>query len=378
MERLGELRNPELVRGLAERVRGMEAPPATLMEVCGTHTMVVARYGLREALPQGVRLISGPGCPVCVTPQEEIDRFIAIGRVGEVAGISPKADARPTERPYGVRLATFGDMVRVPGTERSLEEARAEGVEVLVVYSPLDAVAAAACDAEREVVFFGIGFETTAPGVGLAILEAQRQGLRNFSALCAHKLIPPAMLALLGGEVRIDGFLCPGHVSVIIGSEAYRPVAESGKPCVVAGFEAVDVLAAVQMLLQQIAEDRSEVEVEYRRAVRPQGNRRAQEVMTRVFRVVDAGWRGLGMIPKSGLALREEFAEFDARRRFEVELPPAREPTGCRCGDVLRGAIEPPECGLFGRECTPKKPVGACMVSSEGACQSWYRYRDAG
>jgi hydrogenase expression/formation protein HypD len=307
-----------------------------------------------------VRLISGPGCPVCVTPQEEIDRFIALGGID------------------GVRLGTFGDMVRVPGTQRSLEQARAEGAEVLVVYSPMDAVEAAAREPEREVVFFGIGFETTAPGVALAILEAQRRGLGNFSVLCAHKLIPPAMMALLQSEVMIDGFLCPGHVSVIIGSEAYRPVAEKGKPCVVAGFEAVDVLQGVEMLVRQIGEGRAEVEVGYRRAVRPEGNRKAQDMMVRVFEVVDAGWRGLGVIPGSGLALREEFSEFDAARRFEVEVPPTKEPAGCRCGDVLRGAIEPSECGLFGKECTPRRPVGACMVSSEGACQAWYRYRGGG
>jgi hydrogenase expression/formation protein HypD len=357
MSDLAELRRPELVRGLAERLRGMAAPPATLMEVCGTHTMAIARYGLREALPEGVRLISGPGCPVCVTPQEQIDLFIALGGID------------------GVMLATFGDMVRVPGTERSLEQARAEGAEVLVVYSPMDAVEAAARDPEKQVVFFGIGFETTAPAVALAMLEARRRALGNFSVLCAHKLIPPAMLALLESEVRIDGFICPGHVSAIIGSEAYQPVAERGKACVVAGFEAVDVLRAVEMLLGQIAGGRAEVEVEYTRAVRPEGNRRAQEMLARVFEVADAGWRGLGEIPGSGYQLSEGLAEFDAARRFEVEVPAAKEPAGCRCGDVLRGAIEPPECGLFGRECTPRRPVGACMVSSEGACQAHYRYR---
>jgi len=294
---------------------------------------------------------------VCVTPQGQIDHFIALGGV------------------EGVRLATFGDMVRVPGSARSLEQARAEGVDVLVVYSPMDAVEAAARDPEREVVFFGIGFETTAPAVALAMLEAKRREVRNFSVLCAHKLIPPAMMALLEAEVGVDGFICPGHVSAIIGSDAYRPVAERGKPCVVTGFEAADVLSGVQMLLRQLAEGRSEVEIEYRRAVRPEGNRKAQEVLGRVFRVVDAGWRGLGEIPGSGYELAEEFGEFDAGRRFEVEAPEAEEPKGCRCGDVLRGMIEPPECPLYGKACTPRRPVGACMVSSEGACQAWYRYR---
>lgn len=356
MESAADLRRPELLRDLAAELRRGAASPATLMEVCGTHTVAIARHGLRSVLPEGVRLISGPGCPVCVTPQEQVDLFLALGRI------------------EGVTLATFGDMVRVPGSEGDLEQARAEGAEVLVVYSPMDAVEAAARSPERQVVFFGIGFETTAPTVALALLEARRRGLGNFSVLCAHKLIPPALLALLDSEVRVDGFICPGHVSAIIGGRAYRPVAERGKPCVVAGFEPADVLAAVAMLLRQLAEGRSEVEIEYRRVVRPEGNRRAQELLSQVFRVVDARWRGLGEIPASGYELADQFADFDAARRFAVAPPPSREPEGCRCGDVLRGAIQPPECPLFGRACTPRKPVGACMVSSEGACQAWHRY----
>ena len=378
MLHLSDLRDPALVRGLAERLRAMSAPPATLMEVCGTHTVAIARHGLRGALPEGVRLISGPGCPVCVTPQEQIDRFIALGRI------------------EGVTLVTFGDMIRVPGSRESLERARADGVEVLVVYSPLDAVAAAERRPERQVVFFGIGFETTVPAVALAITEAKRRSLDNFSVLVAHKLIPPAMMALVGracprppasggGDApsatsppyspEVDGFLCPGHVSVIIGSEAYAPVAAKGGPCVVAGFEPADILRAIEMLLRQLQEGRSEVEMEYGRAARRQGNRRAQELIARVFRSVDARWRGLGEIPLSGLALREEFAELDAAKRFEVEVPLVKEPPGCRCGDVLRGAIDPHECPLFGEDCRPANPVGACMVSSEGACQAHYRYR---
>jgi len=354
---VSEFRDTDLVRGLAEQLKHMAAPSATLMEVCGTHTVAIARYGLREALPEGVRLIAGPGCPVCVTPQDQIDLFIVLGEI------------------EGVTLATFGDMVRVPGTTQSLEQARAEGADVLMVYSPMDAVEAAAKDPEKQVVFFGIGFETTAPAVALSILEAQRRGLGNFSVLCAHKLIPPAMMALLESEVGVDGFICPGHVSVIIGSKAYEPVAARGKPCVVTGFEPADVLGAVQMLLRQLAEGRSEVEVEYTRAVRPEGNPKAQELLRRVFRVADARWRGLGTIPGSGYELAEEFAEFDAARRFEVEPPKSVEPRGCRCGEVLTGLIDPPECPLFGKACTPRKPVGSCMVSSEGACQAWYRYR---
>jgi hydrogenase expression/formation protein HypD len=359
MEALKELRNPELLRRLAHELRATAAPPAALMEVCGTHTVAIARHGLRQALPEGVRLISGPGCPVCVTPQQQIDHFIALGRLDRVT------------------LTTFGDMLRVPGSDRSLEQARAEGVDARIVYSPMDAVALAARLPERDIVFFGIGFETTAPAVALAITEAKRQRLPNFSVLCAHKLIPPAMLALLDSEVKVDGFICPGHVSVIIGSDAYRPVARRGKPCVVTGFEPADILRAIQLLLRQLAQGRADVESEYARAVRPEGNRRAQELLSQVFHVTNARWRGLGEIAHSGLAIAGEFAAFDAAVRFQVNVPPAKEPLGCRCGDVLRGLIDPPECPLFGAGCTPAAPVGSCMVSTEGACQAHYRYRGA-
>jgi len=358
VETLRELRSPELLRRLARDLRATAAPPATLMEVCGTHTVAIARHGLRQVLPDGVRLISGPGCPVCVTPQQQIDHFIALGQLD------------------GVTLTTFGDMLRVPGSDRSLEQARAEGVDARIVYSPMDAVALASRVADRQVVFFGIGFETTAPAVALAITEAKRQGLTNFSVLCAHKLIPPAMLALLDSEVRVDGFICPGHVSVIIGSDAYKPIAARGKPCVVTGFEPADILRAIQLLLRQVADGRADVESEYARAVRPEGNRRAQELLAQVFRTTGARWRGLGEIAQSGLEIAEEYADFDAARRFQVNLPPTREPQGCRCGDVLRGIVDPPECPLFGTGCTPATPVGSCMVSAEGACQAHYRYLD--
>jgi len=359
VESLRQLRDPELLRQLAKHMRAIATPPATLMEVCGTHTVAIARHGLRQMLPDGVRLISGPGCPVCVTPQQQIDHFIALGALD------------------GVTLTTFGDMLRVPGSEQSLEQARAAGADVRVVYSPLDAVALAARLPDRQVVFFGIGFETTAPAVALAITEAKRQRLPNFSVLSAHKLIPPAMLALLDSEVHVDGFICPGHVSVIIGSDAYRPVAARGKPCVVTGFEAADILRAIEILLRQLAEGRAEVESEYARAVKPGGNARAQALLSQVFTPTDARWRGLGEIPQSGLAIASDFADFDAARRFRVDLPTTKEPQGCRCGDVLRGLIDPPECPLFGSACTPAIPVGSCMVSTEGACQARYRYGSA-
>jgi hydrogenase expression/formation protein HypD len=356
MQNLSDLRNPALLRPLAKKLRALPAPPAALMEVCGTHTVAIARYSIRAALPPGVRLISGPGCPVCVTPQAQIDHFIALGKLDRVT------------------LATFGDMLRVPGSERNLEQARAEGVDVLVVYSPMDAVAFAERSPEREVVFFGIGFETTAPTVALALAEAKRRGFRNFSVLSAHKTIPAALVALTAADIAIDGFLCPGHVSVIIGSDAYRPIAARGKPCVVAGFEPADILRGLHLLLRQLIEGRSEVEVEYQRAVTPEGNRKAQQMLARVFRPVDAAWRGIGTIPGSGYRLRPEYAAFDAELRFGVASVEAQESPLCIAGQILQGTRKPHQCSAFGTLCTPEHPLGAPMVSSEGACAAYYRY----
>lgn len=352
-----------MIRTIAARIEALSPAPCAFMEVCGTHTMAIARYGLRMLLPEGVRLISGPGCPVCVTSQASIDHFIALGR-------------RP-----GTVLTCFGDMIRVPGSEWSLEQEQARGADVRVVASALEALAIAKSAPEREVVFFGVGFETTAPSVALALRDARDQGAANFSVLSAHKLIPPALRALADADdVRIDGFICPGHVSVIIGAEAYRFLPdEFGKPCVIAGFEPVDVLRAIELLIRQMQNGRPEVAIGYRRAVSPEGNLRAREAMAEVFQPADAEWRGLGTLPASGLAMREEFAAHDAGRRFEVELPASAEAAaagrGCRCGDVLRGLIEPSECALFGVACRPSHPLGPCMVSSEGACAAYYRYR---
>lgn len=329
-----------------------------LMEVCGTHTMAAFRTGLRSLLPQNVRLLSGPGCPVCVTPNRFLDQAIELAR-----------------RPKTI-VATFGDMLRVPGSHGSLEQARAQGGQVRVVYSALDALELAGKYADHEVVFLGVGFETTAPGTAWAIRGAV-PSVQNFSVLCAHKTMPRAMATLLsGGEVRIDGFLCPGHVSVIIGAQAYEFLArEWSAPCVVAGFEGEDMLEAIVMLLRQIEEQRAEVEIQYRRAVRWEGNARALKLLAEVFEPCDEEWRGLGTIQGSGLAIRPEFAGADARRRFaDVVAPPPQEPRGCACGDVLRGAKAPPECPLFRRICTPSNPVGACMVSSEGTCAAYYKY----
>ncbi|HUT75691.1 MAG TPA: hydrogenase formation protein HypD [Armatimonadota bacterium] len=370
MRHVDEFRDPRAVTALAAAINRIPAPRARLMEVCGTHTMAIARYGLRELVAARAELVAGPGCPVCVTAQGDLDWFLEAARLP------------------GVVAATFGDMMRVPGSRSTLERERAQGADVRVVYSPADAVELARRNPERQVIFFGVGFETTAPAVAMSVLEARAKELTNYRVYCAHKLIPPALRALVeapdaaaapGAGAAVNGFICPGHVSVIIGSRPYEFVArEHGVPCVIAGFEPVDVLAAVRMLLVQIAEGRAAVEIEYGRVVAPAGNPRARAVVEEVFAVADARWRGLGEVPRSGLAFSAAYAEFDARQRFQVTPAPAVEPAGCRCGEVLRGVILPAECALFGGQCTPRSPVGACMVSSEGACAAHYRYRRSG
>ena len=335
-----------------------------LMEVCGTHTVAISRGGLRSIMPEGLRLISGPGCPVCVTDQNYMDQATYLAR----------------ELP-GVTIATYGDMVRVPGALGSLAEARSAGADVQVVSAAHEAVALAARRPDRRVIFLAVGFETTAPATALAVQQARREGLDNFFALTAHKLVLPAMRALLAqADVRIDGFLCPGHVSVITGWKAYEPLAaEFHRPCVVAGFDDEQILTGVAEILRQLAED-APAAISVYPPVRPEGNARAQEVMTEVFEVTDARWRGLGIIPQSGLELREAYAEFDAARRFELPTLDSPDPPGCRCGDVITGRCLPTDCALFATACTPRRPVGPCMVSSEGSCAAYYKYhhRQAG
>ncbi len=328
------------------------------MEVCGTHTMVAFRTGLRQLLPANVKLISGPGCPVCVTDTNYIDAAIGLCR-------------RPD-----VIVATFGDLLRVPGSESSLEQERAAGANVRIVYSPTDALVLARECPGKTVVFLGIGFETTAPAVAWSIVSAARDGLNNFSVLCAHKTMPQAMEALLKDQTtRIDGFICPGHVSVITGAAMYRFICERYQiPCVVTGFEAWDILKAISLLLQQRLDGRAVVEVEYSRSVTEQGNPAAQRLLRDVFEPCDTSWRGMGAIAQSGLSIRPKYARFDAARRLGVPFSEAHVPAGCRCGDVLRGVLTPLECRLFGRACSPAHPVGPCMVSSEGVCAAWYKY----
>jgi hydrogenase expression/formation protein HypD len=360
MKFIDEFRDQALVQELARRLAALATNPATVMEVCGTHTMAAARFGLKTLLPPGVKLISGPGCPVCVTAQADIDAFLAVG-----------------QEP-GIILASFGDMLRVPGSRTSLEGLRAQGAAVQVVYSPLDAVELARQTPAKHVVFFGVGFETTMPASALAIKTAAAYGLDNFSVWCVHKTMPAALRALLAsGEVRVSGLLCPGHVTTIIGAAAYDFIpAEFGLPCAVTGFEPIDMLLGLESILRQLKEGIPAVDNVYTRAVQVPANPRAQELLAEVFTLADAEWRGLGIIPGSGAGIRQAYAHFDARARFpqvwENLSPPP--PSACRCGEVLRGVLAPLECPLFAARCTPAHPLGPCMVSSEGACAAAYRY----
>jgi len=362
MKYLEGFRNPDAARALTARLAAAgeqlaaQGRRARLMEVCGTHTMAIARHGIRDLLPPTVDLVSGPGCPVCVTDSGYLDAAIELAK-------------------GGVRLATFGDLVRVPGSTSSLAEARSAGAAIEVVYSPEGALALAEREPARQVVFLAIGFETTvAPAVWLVKAAAER-GVTNLSLLTAFKLVPPALSALAGDpEVQVDAFLCPAHVSAIIGSEAYRPFVQRGLPCVVAGFEPLDILDGVAEILDQIVARASRLVNRYERVVKPEGNRRALALMGACLEPVDASWRGIGVIPGSGLGLRETYAGFDAVRRHGVAITAGVTPRGCRCGDVLKGKLKPTECPLFGRACTPLKPVGPCMVSSEGSCAAYYKY----
>ena len=351
-------KDPKLARGLIETIHRLAPEHATLMEVCGTHTVAIARNGIRDLMPEGLRLASGPGCPVCVTCNRDIDTVIALARIPNVT------------------ITTFGDMTRVPGSTSSLLAEQAAGRSVEIVYSPLDALAFAKAHPEREVVFVGVGFETTTPLVAMAIKRAKAMGLSNFTVFAAHKNMPGALELLVGDPtLELDALILPGHVSTIIGAEPYRFLAEKyGIPGVITGFEPVDVLQGIAMLVRQLHEGRAEIEIAYARGVMPEGNPVALAAIDEVFETCTTTWRGLGDIPGSGYRIREEFADFDAVRRFEPDVEPTRDPKGCRCGDVLRARIAPNECPLFRTVCTPENPVGPCMVSSEGSCAAYYRY----
>ncbi len=358
MKYIDEFRDPALARRLLARIRAHSTRPVRLMEFCGGHTHAIMRYGLRSLLPPTVELRSGPGCPVCVTANGDLDRSIALAR-------------QP-----GLILTTFGDMVRVPGSRESLEDARAGGADVRLVYSTLDALQIARDHPARPVVFLGVGFETTAPTIAASIIQAATEGLDNFSVLSLHKLTPPATRAILdAGEIALDGIIGPGHVTTIIGADGWAFLPSDYRvPLAVAGFEPLDILRAVADLVDMIEEGRPAVSNSYARSVTRQGNPAALAVMERVFKIGAADWRGLGAVPASGLRIRQAFAQFDAARLFDVDPGPTREHKDCRCGDVLRGVVLPPQCPLFAKACTPAKPFGPCMVSAEGACAAYYQY----
>jgi len=358
-------RDPAAARALAEAIRARSTRPTRLMEFCGGHTHAILRFGIPTLLPSTIELRSGPGCPVCVTSAGNLDRAIALAQIPDVI------------------LTTFGDMIRVPGSQgatrrapTSLAQAKAEGADVRVVYSPLDALRIAHENRERPVIFLGVGFETTAPMVASAVLAAEAEKLANFYVFSTHKLTPPATRAILNaGEVALDGIIGPGHVTTVIGADEWRFLPDDYSiPVAISGFEPLDMLQAVLALVEMAEENRADVVNAYARSVRLEGNPAAQQAMARVFEIADAEWRGFGAVPASGLQIREEYAHFDAARAFPVEVAPAQEPPGCRCGEVLRGVLLPPECALFGKACTPQNPIGPCMVSAEGACAAYYQY----
>lgn len=359
MKYVDEYRDAQQAQRLAEVIRQKTTRPWTLMEICGGQTHAILRFGLDEMLPKEITLIHGPGCPVCVTPIEILDKAIAIA-------------SQP-----GVIFCSFGDMLRVPGSEKDLLKVKSEGGDVRIVYSPMDALQLARKNPERQVVFFAVGFETTAPANAMAVFQAAKLGLKNFSVLVSHVLVPPAICAVLNApQCRVQGFLAAGHVSAIMGTDEYRPIAEKYRvPIVVTGFEPLDILQGVAMCVEQLEAGRAEVEIQYGRCVRPEGNRPAVDLVRQVFEPVNRKWRGIGEIPQSGLGLQEAFLEFDASRRFGVDQMVADEPSECIAGEVLQGHKKPHECPAFGVRCTPDRPLGAPMVSSEGACAAYYRYR---
>jgi hydrogenase expression/formation protein HypD len=358
MKYLSEYRDPAVARGLVARIRELASRPWVLMEVCGGQTHTIVRQGLDQLLGESVEMIHGPGCPVCVTPLEQIDKALRLA-------------ADP-----GIVFTSFGDMLRVPGSDCDLLQVRARGGEVRVVYSPLDALEIAIRNPDKQVVFFAVGFETTAPANAMAVWRARELGVRNFSMLVSHVTVPPAMSAILAApDNRVQAFLAAGHVCTVMGWTEYEPIAASYRvPIVVTGFEPIDILEGIYLAVRQLEEGRHEVENQYVRSVRREGTVPARNLVTEVFRLVDRPWRGIGQIPASGLGLREEFADFDAEYRFGLAAMQVAEPTECRAGEVLRGQLKPFECPAFGGRCTPEHPLGAPMVSSEGACAAYYNY----
>ncbi|GAC1537311.1 MAG: hydrogenase formation protein HypD [Myxococcales bacterium] len=358
MKYLDEYRDPAAARKLTEAIARTVTRPWVLMEVCGGQTHTIVKYGIDEILPKAVELVHGPGCPVCVTSLEMIDRAHAIASRPEVI------------------FCSFGDMLRVPGSRGDLLSLKSKGSDVRIVYSPLDAVRIAQANPARLVVFFAIGFETTAPANAMAVWMAERQRVRNFSVLVSHVLVPPAMTSILQTPGnRVQGFLGPGHVCAVMGTSEYEPIARHFRvPIVITGFEPIDMLEGILATVRQLEEGRAEVENPYARAVRPEGNPASRKLIDQVFEISDRKWRGVGLIPKSGYKLRHEYRDFDAERRFEVDDIETQESELCISGPILRGLKKPRDCPAFGKQCTPDMPLGATMVSSEGACSAYYAY----
>ncbi len=358
MKFITEFRRSELASGLISQIHRKSKTPVRFMEFCGGHTVTIFRYGIRQVLPKTIEMVSGPGCPVCVTANTDLDKAIAVSQIPEVI------------------TTTFGDLLKVPGSRSSLQRAKADGADIRMVYSTMDALKIAEENPERSVVFLGIGFETTAPTIAASVLQAEEKKIKNYHVLSLHKLCPPVIRAILdSGEVKLHGLICPGHVSAVIGSHPWEFIARDyGIPCVVSGFEPLDILQCVDMLVAQTENGESKVEIAYRRGVYPEGNQQALKLMGQVFEPCPAQWRGIGEVPDSGLRLRKEYQHFDAELAFDIDPGPAYEPQGCICGEVLRGVKAPPDCRLFGKACTPENPVGPCMVSSEGSCSAYYLY----
>jgi len=354
---MDEFRNKEIAGSLIQKIKKTSTRPVQLMEVCGTHTVSIFRYGIRSVLPQHIRLISGPGCPVCVTPNRDIDFAVALCRQEDVV------------------LTTFGDMMKVPGSTSSLQKEKAEGGDIRILYASLDALKIARENPQKRVVFFAVGFETTSPTIAVAMIKAREEGIKNLFFLNSQKQVPPAIRVLLQSkQLGIDGFILPGHVSAVIGTKPYQFISgEFGLPGVVTGFEPLDILQGIWMLVQQVEERRSSIDIQYRRVVNEEGNPLALSKIQEVFEKDSGQWRGLGEIPESGYRFRELYKGMDVRN-FEVEVEPSREDPGCLCGEVLKGVKTPLECSLFKVICHPENPVGPCMVSIEGTCHTYFRF----
>ena len=357
MKYIDEYRNKDLVIKIADRIKKISTRKVNLMEVCGGHTMSIQKFGIPYLLPNTVNLLSGPGCPVCVSSCKFIDHAVALSRLPDVV------------------IATFGDLIRVPGSTSTLDKEKAAGADIRIVYSIMEAINFALKLPEKKIIFLGIGFETTAPTSAAGIAYADKENIHNFFFLSSHKIMPPAMSALIDEGVKIDGYIGPGHVSTITGSGIYKDIAgKFNLGVVISGFEPVDLMQSIYMLVNQIENNRQEVAIQYKRVVKPEGNTKAKQLLKDVFELKDDWWRGLGILPKSGLQLREKYARFDAGKIFEVDIEKTVEPKGCICGEILKGLKTPKDCKLFAKTCTPQNPIGACMVSSEGSCHAFYKY----